>query len=125
MLITHRSNRSAAVERERLDLSGLLASHDVVWHGVDLGRPDWSGTAHAIALGTTAIAGDRRFHILVNGWKDALDFELPPCPGGWRRWIDTARASPGDILAIEAAVPVGAGRCRAAGRSVVVLTDKA
>jgi len=123
MLITHRTSRSTKAEQQRLDLSGLLASHDVSWHGVTLGQPDWSTHAHAIALSTSSIAGDRRFHILINGWHDALDFALPPVPRGWRRWIDTARPSPDDIVEINDAAAINADHCRAQGRSIVVLTD--
>ena len=40
------------------------------------------------------------FHLILNAYWEALDFELPPTGerGAWRRWIDTGYAAPGDIV---------------------------
>jgi len=40
---------------------------------------------------------------------------------GWRRWVDTARASPQDIVPWEEAPLLGLSAYRADARSVVVL----
>ena len=43
---------------------------------------------------------DRDFYVACNGWIDPLRFRIPPSPSArmWRRVIDTAQASPFDIL---------------------------
>ncbi|MFM2054908.1 MAG: hypothetical protein RL456_2945, partial [Pseudomonadota bacterium] len=122
-LIALRAQRSTAAEDARLDLAGLLAGHRIAWHGVELDRPDWSPGAHALALGTTTLDGRRRLHLLFNGWHGALDFALPD--GTWRRCIDTARPPPGDLVDSPSAGPAVAGRCRAEGRSIVILVADA
>jgi glycogen operon protein len=62
------------------------------------------------------------YHIILNGYWEALDFELPPAGGRtWRRWIDTSLDSPQDIVDWQAAMPLGDGPYRAGPRSVVVL----
>ena len=65
------------------------------------------------------------FHLIVNAWWEPLDFALPGLDGApqvlWRRWVDTARASPQDIVPWEEAPLLGASAYRAEARSVVVL----
>ncbi len=123
LLLARRTRRSTKAEEQRLDLSGLLASHDLAWHGVRLGQPDWSPASHSLALSTNAIHGGRRFHLMFNAWRDDLAFELPPVPAGWRRWIDTARASPEDITPFDEAPVLAGPTCQVVGRSIVVLTS--
>ena len=64
-------------------------------------------------------------HLILNAYWEALDFELPPTNQGgrspWRRWIDTFRDSPHDIVPWETAPPVPGDTYRAEARSVVVL----
>ena len=45
-------------------------------------------------------------HLILNGYWEPLEFELPPAEGGWRRWIDTSLASPADIVDWKATPPV-------------------
>ena len=60
-------------------------------------------------------------HLILNGYWEPLDFELPPATGPWRRWIDTSLPSPEDIVEWKKA-PSAPGRTYRAGpRSVVVL----
>lgn len=122
LLIGQRSRRSSQAEDQRLDLSGLLSRHGLTWHGVRLGQPDWSATSHCLAMTTDAIGGGRGFHIMINGWHEDLRFELPPVADGWRRWIDTARPPPADIVPMDQAAEVEAGSCLVTGRSIVILT---
>jgi isoamylase len=63
-------------------------------------------------------------HMILNAYWHALDFELPPERAGdpWRRWIDTSRESPDDIVPWQTAAAVEHGRkYRVGPRSVVVL----
>ncbi len=105
----------------RLSLNELLRAMRISWHGVRLGHPDWSGHSHSLA----ATIRDGAVHLMFNAWREDLEFELPEppasAPSGWRRWVDTALASPDDVCAPEEAPPIAGRSYRAAARSVVVL----
>jgi glycogen operon protein len=62
---------------------------------------------------------------MFNAYWEALDFDLPPRPAtaidGWRRWIDTSRESPEDIMDASTAPVVLETRYRVAPRSVTAL----
>ena len=59
-----------------------------------------------------------RFHLILNAYWEPLDFELPPRPAGgpWRRWIDTSRPSPEDIVEWKAAAAGGRRELTGPGR---------
>ena len=65
------------------------------------------------------------FHLMLNAYWEALDFELPPLAAAaekpWRRWIDTAWETPNDIVAWRDAPLVPGPTYRVEPRSVVVL----
>jgi glycogen operon protein len=104
-----------------------LRSAEFDWHGVRLGCPDWADNSHSIALTIRSGRGRLPFwlHVMFNAYWEALDFDLPPPPAteidGWRRWIDTSRESPEDIMDISTAPEVPETRYRAAPRSVTAL----
>jgi len=52
-----------------------------------------------------------------------LNFELPALSGGrlWRRWVDTSRDTPEDIVPWRTAPSLSCKEYRAESRSVVVL----
>jgi isoamylase len=110
-----------------LSLNQLLRRAEIDWHGVQLGRPDWSDSSHSLAL--TVRPRQRQIplwlHVMFNAYWEALDFELPLAPGaafaGWQRWIDTSLESPEDIMDAPAAPSVPGIRYRVAPRSVAVL----
>ena len=65
------------------------------------------------------------FHLILNGYWEPLDFELPPVGNdtgnAWRRWIDTSLDPPNDIVEWQTA-PLFSGRVYHTGpRSVAVL----
>jgi glycogen operon protein len=107
ILISARLKRDMEVEDPELTLSQLLGQARIQWHGVELERPDWGHDSHSIAI--TAWSPSRRFvfHLMVNAWREPLEFSLPPSgeiPGGrWRRFIDTSLPSPEDIVPIDRA----------------------
>jgi glycogen operon protein len=78
---------------------------DVIWHGVDPGQPDFSPNSRVLAFsldGTqTGREPDQDFYIACSAWRDPVAFRVPRSPSGrpWRRVVDTARASPLDIVA--------------------------
>ncbi|MEW6250310.1 MAG: glycogen debranching protein GlgX [Planctomycetota bacterium] len=123
LLIARRLQRSTAHEQQRLSLNQLLREATGVWHGVQLGRPDWSDCSHSLALNAALRQEDLVLHVILNAYWEPLEFELPVPAAAhpWRRWIDTALDSPQDIVEWQAAAPVPGRTYRAAPRSVVVL----
>jgi glycogen operon protein len=89
------------------------------WHGVELGQPDWAAWSHTLAWSLH----DHQNHPLLwcgmNAYADDLSFAVPPCPSGWLRVIDTARA-PGEDLP-DQPPPVSDERLPLASRSLVLL----
>ncbi|HQR44408.1 MAG TPA: glycogen debranching protein GlgX [Thermoanaerobaculia bacterium] len=124
-LARRRVLRDPGPELERVSLTELLRQAKFSWSGVKAGEPDWGDRSHSLAV-TAELRRERLLvHLLLNAWREPLDFELPEVPvaahGGWRRWIDTSRESPGDIVPWPDAPPVPGTVCRAGERSVVVL----
>jgi isoamylase len=114
-------------ESFELSLNQLLRRAEIDWHGIRLGRPDWSDNSHSLAL--TVRPRQRQIplwlHVMFNAYWEALDFELPLAPvvalAGWQRWIDTSLESPEDIMDAAAAPSVPGTKYRVAPRSVVAL----
>jgi isoamylase len=125
LLNARRVMRDDAHERDRVALNKLLRQADIMWHGVAVGRPDWSPSSHSIAFTAKATMDDVLFHVILNAYWEPLEFELPHGSGDgrgpWRRWIDTALDSPDDIVDWEGAPLVNAPAYRAQARSVVLL----
>jgi isoamylase len=123
LLNARRVRRDVEHERPRVALNELIRQADITWHGVKLGEPDWRPSSHSIAF--TARFTMAPYHVILNGYWEPLEFELPPLVHGarepWRRWIDTALDSPHDIVEWERAPSVSGHRYRAQSRSVVVL----
>jgi glycogen operon protein len=84
---------------------------DVIWHGVEPHQPDFSGFSRSLAY---VLDGgqlddhepqppDRDFYIACNAWSDVLSFRIPEAPSSrpWRRVVDTALASPLDIVGLD------------------------
>jgi len=82
----------------------VLRRAAIEWHGVRLGCPDWADDSHSIActVRPSAVVVPLWLHLICNAYWEPLDFDLPAVPeqaeSGWRRWIDTARRSPEDIV---------------------------
>jgi len=128
LLIARRLLRDTDAERDDTTLSELLRTSIQAWHGMKLHQPDWNPWSHSLAFGAQLRNEPRTFHLILNAYWEPLDFELPPVDAAnpWRRWIDTSRESPEDIVAWRSALPVAGGSYRAGPRSVVVLyTDLA
>jgi len=120
LLLARRLLRDAAHERGRISLTEMIARANKAWHGVKLNQPDWGESSRSIAIGAELRKEKLLFHLILNGYHEPLDFELPAA-GSWRRWIDTALPSPQDIIEWQAAPAVPPGPYRAGRRSVVML----
>jgi isoamylase len=102
-------------------------SPDVVWHGVEPLRPDFSAHSRTLAFALdgsmTGREPDQDIYVAINGWKDDIRFRAPLSPSGkpWRRVIDTNLPSPQEILEEEDGPRVPPGYAYVVGgRSLVV-----
>jgi len=121
LLTASRLLRDVEHEERRLSLTQWIAEANKSWHGVKLGQPDWGKDSHTIAF-TAELRWEKMFvHLILNAYWEALDFELPPAAGSWRRWIDTSLSCPQDIAERREALPFPGSVYRAGPRSVVVL----
>ena len=75
---------------------------DVSWHGLKVGKPDWSDNSLVLAMllnGDYAKGGlalDDHIYIVMNmHWQDQT-FDLPPAPGK-KRWHMFANTSTGEL----------------------------
>ena len=93
---------------------------DVSWHGVGP-APDLSPGSRSLAFHLRDGSGaDPPLYVMINAYWEDLTFAIR-MPGSWRRVVDTALASPADIVDAAAAPPVSGGRYELAGRSIAVL----
>jgi isoamylase len=115
--------------RSRRFFSGAVSGRglaDVSWHGCKLNRPGWSDPeARALAMTLGGFDGEPDIHAMLNMYWDDLDFELPPLIGrSWWQVVDTAEASPRDIVDAGDEVKVEGSSAHLRGRSIVVLISR-
>lgn len=122
LLLRRRLLRDVKHEQQRVSLTELIETASKAWHGVKLNQPDWGNSSHTIAFSADLREENLSFHLILNGYWKALDFELPAASSRtWKRWIDTSLASPEDIMEWNSATPVAGATYRCGPRSVVVL----
>jgi len=129
LLNERRLLRNVEHERQRVSLNQWLRGANKAWHGVQLDHPDWRACSHSLAFSAEFPRERLRIHLILNAYWEPLAFELPAVDpeGGtlWRRWIDTAREAPHDIVSWQSAPTVPGGTYWAEARSVVVLFTSA
>jgi isoamylase len=110
-------------ERTRISLNQLLKRARQSCHGVRLDQPDWSYDSHSIALYAQLVNEGLDVYAIMNAYWEPLNFELPTLSGGrpWRRWVDTSRDTPEDIVPWCTAPSLSCKEYRVDSRSVVVL----
>jgi glycogen operon protein len=122
ILCVFRQHRDIVAEGSNLSLNQLLQRAKIKWRGVTLNAPDWSEHSHSLAFTLESLRGRFQLHCIFNAYWEPLAFELPPSNGkSWRRCIDTALPSPGDIALWTDAAQVTTASYLVAPRSVVVL----
>jgi len=125
LLNERRILRDVEHERQHLSLTELIAQANKAWHGTKIGQPDWNPHSHSVAFSVEMKKEQHLIHVILNGYWEPLEFELPPVDNGsanpWRRWIDTALDSPTDIVSWKSAPMIPGYLYRAESRSVVVL----
>jgi isoamylase len=95
----------------------------LVWHGVELGQPDWSEDSHTLAFTLRYPAAGEQLHVILNAFWEPLVFELPPLASHerWHRIVDTAIEAPRDFCPPEDSPIVDGSVYPASPRSSVVL----
>jgi isoamylase len=105
-MIALRKRHSSLRRRDFLRGTGPLGNSepDVIWHGARLGQPDFSAGSNFLAYvldgSQTGREPDKDLCVACKSGRDAVSFRIPPSPSGqtWRRVVDTALASPLDIV---------------------------
>ena len=80
---------------------------EIVWHGIEPAKPDFSHDSRSLAWALDGRRSDRPnlvdrdIYVAMNAWSEPLGFKIPAAPSGrpWRRVVDTALPSPEDIVA--------------------------
>jgi isoamylase len=123
LLISRRLLRDVSHEHQRISLTQLINRANKSWHGVKLNQPDWGENSHSIAFGAELRDEKILFHLILNGYSEPLEFELPPLAAGgcWKRWIDTSLASPEDITDWQSAKYFTGKTYQCGPRSVAML----
>ena len=61
----------------------------IEWHGVHLGRPDWSSWSHTIAYSINSENKGAALWLGLNAYNQEMSFELPSPISPWRKVLDT------------------------------------
>jgi glycogen operon protein len=124
-LIAFRRRRDVVVEGSALTLNELLHRARIAWHGVALGRADWSESSHALAFTLRTIGARFLIHTMLNAYWEPLTFQLPPVRAkdqqSWRCCLDTSQPSPHDICRWSQAPAVDQATYVVQPRTTVVL----
>ncbi len=126
LLIAARLGRYSMGDVPELTLKDTLHRLHVQWHGVQLGRPDWSPHSHSLALTGLSPGGRVALHMIFNAYWESLVFQVPTLDAErwlpWERWIDTSLPSPEDIKELGARPRLLSAAYAVEPRSVAVLT---
>jgi isoamylase len=124
-MIRFRLDFDHGIEGARITLEEYLSKAHIEWHGMELGKPDWSNDSHSVAFTLHSFVSSQVRYIAINAYWKSLEFELPPVAGGahagWIRLIDTSLPSPDDILEEATGVPVETPKYLVNSRSIVML----
>ena len=79
---------------------------EILWHGTEPAKPDFSFNSRSLAFTLDGRRSDRAgvtdhdIYVAMNSYVQPLDFRIPAAPSGrpWRRFVDTALRSPDDIV---------------------------
>ncbi|GLV56101.1 glycogen debranching enzyme [Dictyobacter sp. S3.2.2.5] len=116
------------VRRERF-FSGSTDRHgkkDIEWHGCQLAKPGWDDPASRVLAFTIWSGEDAHdIHVMMNMDFVRLRFQVPVVGKGkcWKRIIDTALASPDDIVEQKQAQYMADNTYELAEHSIVVLVS--
>ncbi|MCP9809696.1 glycogen-debranching protein [Cyanobium sp. HWJ4-Hawea] len=89
------------------------------WHGVEINQPDWAGWSHTLAWSLNQSPAGPLLWCGMNAYGKAIHFDLPVCPSGWVRVIDTALPAGEDLP--QEPIPWRAPSAPLQSRSLVLL----
>ncbi|MGD9632371.1 MAG: glycogen debranching protein GlgX [Pirellulales bacterium] len=114
-------HQGSAIFRDRT-FWGDPGATKITWHGVRLARPDWGDDSHTLAYELEHESGEH-VHVMLNAWREPLDFELPGAGKGrtWHRLVDTALEAPLDFSNPPVALGASSRKYACEPRSAVVL----
>jgi isoamylase len=106
MLIAFRKAHPILRRRTFFTGSGAGLPPEILWHGVEPAKPDFSYNSHSLAFALDGRRSDRPnfidrdIYVAMNAYVNPLDFRIPAAPSGrpWRRFLDTTLPSPDDIV---------------------------
>lgn len=87
----------------------FMKAGNVIWHGLNPLTPDFSTSSTFLAFALNGLKTGREtdvdFFVAMNSGDEPADCRIPVSPTGrsWRRIIDTAKASPLDIVEFDEA----------------------
>ncbi|ACC72667.1 alpha amylase catalytic region [Paraburkholderia phymatum STM815] len=120
--------RHASLRRRRFLTGRPVQGHahpDIAWHGERLHEPEWQNPRARLLAFTVGgeDPGEALLHVVLNMDDLARQVALPTVLGGkcWYRIIDTAQASPHDILSAPRKAATELDHCLIQPRTVVVL----
>lgn len=96
--------RMIALRKRYFTLSREQFVNHVSWHGVKVADPDWTGQSRTLAFHLHGWHEHPDLYVLFNAHWESQRFNLPSCPGQWKRLVDTNLASPEDIVEEQDAV---------------------
>jgi len=106
-------------------LEEFLTKARIQWHGVELGKPDWSSESHSLALTLQNTTLNHVRYVAINSYWKSLEFALPPVVGdsstGWLRLMDTSLASPVDFVTEKEGILVSGSKYIVNPRSIIML----
>ena len=123
-LIAYRLNLELPLEDQGLSLIELMHRQQVLYHGVQLHKPDWGTESRSLALTAFTPGGRLTLYLAINAYFEPLQFEIPEptgSQGDWRRWLDTSLDSPQDISSWNEAPLVTARSYSVQSRSMIAL----
>ena len=98
----------------------------IIWHGKELGQPDWSEYSHSLAFTLHHPLAHELIHVILNAYWQPLTFQLPSLSSSqkWHRILDTFLPSPEDFSDLATAVPIEGNEYFVQSRSSVLLMMK-
>lgn len=78
--------------------SQFLSDHDVKWHGIEPGKPDWGAKSRFIACTLPDKLNNYALYIAFNAYHHEVTVHIPWRDAPWYRLIYTANHSPDDIV---------------------------
>ncbi len=96
------------LRRKTFFTGGTGGPPEILWHGAEPSRPDFSPSSHCIAFALDGRGCDQPGHrdadiyVAMNAGAEPVDFRIPASPTGraWHRVVDTSLDPPDDFMEV-------------------------